>query len=363
MIKANNSASTLRRCMRYLSLARLHRHHNIMTARWIILLTVALLAWPRPAAADPERARIVIYNGFGTTARACLGGRVLEDKAYGKAKKNESWYRKMRRNISALESDEIPNVKLEIQVLGKKHMVKSDSEGLFKLDLPGPLKVGDHLITARLKGKLPFRTEAGRLLIWPKKPGVVVISDIDDTVLDTKVTSKLKMLKGVLLKNARDLNTFKGAPSLFRVWAGRGYPIVFVSGSPINLYSRLQHFLSLTRFPAAPLMLKELGKDKLTEQKGYKLRQIKKVLDLLPGYQLIMVGDSGEKDPEVYTAVARKHPKRVMVTAIHRVTPEPHGAARFAGQVLFSSYRKLSKTLVNKGLLTPAEYKLVKKRK
>ena len=338
----------------------MQRHHNIPGAGEFILL-MALLALPATAAADTKRARIVIYNGFGTTARAYLSGRVLEDKAYGKAKKKESWYRKMRRNISALESDEIPNVTLEIKVLGKKYVAKSDDEGVFRLGIKGPLKPGDHPITARLKGKRPFRTEPGRLLVWPKKPGVVVISDIDDTVLDTKVTSKLKMIKGVLLKNAQDLNTFKGAPSLFRVWAGRRYPVVFVSGSPINLYSRLQHFLSLTRFPAAPLMLKELGKDKLTEQKGYKLRQIKKVMDLLPGYQMILVGDSGEKDPEVYAEVKRRYPKRVKVVAIHRVTGESSRAARFAGQILFSKYRKLAKRLVKKGLITKTEYKKVKK--
>ncbi len=324
---------------------------------------LALAAVATPALAGTKRARIVLYNGFGTTAGARLGGRVLEDKPHGKAKKKESWYRKLRRNISALESDEIPNVALEVTVLGKKHRVKADDEGLFRLTLKGPLTLGDHPVTARLIGKRPYRTEPSRLQVWPKKPGVVVISDIDDTVLDTKVTSKARMLKGVLLKSARDLNTFKGAPALFRVWAARGYPMVFVSGSPVNLYTRLQHFLSLSAFPRAPLMLKELGKDKLTEQKGYKLRQIKKVLDLLPGYQLILVGDSGEADPEVYAAVARKHGRKVLAIGIHRVTDASKRDARFKGQVLFKKYRKLAKALCDKGLLTKAEYKKVKKGK
>jgi len=342
----------------------LQRHHSIPAALFgTILLGALVVVWPASASADAKRARVVVYNGFGTTARACLWGRVLEDKDYGKAKKKDSWYRKMRRNISALESDEIPNVKLKIKVLGKEHAVKADGEGLFKLELKGPLKQGEHKISARLLGKRPFRVEPGRLLVWPKKAGVVVISDIDDTVLDTKVTSKIKMLKGVLMKSARDLNTFKGAPPLFRVWAKRRYPVVFVSGSPVNLYSRLQHFLTLTRFPAAPLLLKELGKDKLTEQKGYKLRQIKKALDLLPGYKMILVGDSGEADPEVYAEVARRYPKRVKVVAIHRVTKESASAARFKGQVLFSKYRKLAKLLSKKGLLTKGEYKAVKKNK
>ena len=324
------------------------------------MLLLLLLA-PGLSLADAKRARIVLYNGFGTEAGARLRGRVLEDKDHGKAKKKESWYRKLRRNVSALESDEIPGVKLQIQVLGRKLEATSDKEGMFKLELKGPLKVGNHPVTARVvAGKLRFRTEPARLLVWPKKPGTVVISDIDDTVLDTRVTSKLKMIKGVLFKNARDLNTFKGAPGLFAVWSRRGYPIVFVSGSPYNLYSRLQHFLALCRFPAAPLMLKQLGQDKLTEQKGYKLRQIEEVAQLLPGYKMILVGDSGEKDPEVYAEVKRAHPGQVMITGIHRVTRESSAAARFSGQVLFRKYRSLARTLYNKKLLSKKEYRAVK---
>lgn len=326
----------------------------------MVALTTALLGCATTAQADPVRARIVLYNGFGTPAGARLWGRVLEDKGHGKAKPGESTWRKLRRTASALESDEVPNAPLEVHVLGRKLKTRSDSDGMFSIKLAPPLAPGSHKVSARLLGKRPCRTEPAVLQIWPAKPGVVVISDIDDTVLDTGVTSKRKLLKKVLLRNAHDLQTFAGASGLFGVWARRGYPVVFVSGSPNNLYSRLSQFLALKRFPAAPLLLKNLGQDKLTEQRAYKLRQIKRTLELLPGYKMILVGDSGEQDPEVYTEVKRRHPGRVLAVGIHRVTREVNLARRFKGQVLFGSYRKLAKKLHKMGLLTKAEYKAVK---
>jgi phosphatidate phosphatase APP1 len=188
-----------------------------------------------------------------------------------------------------LESDEIPHAKVEISVLGKKHRVVADEEGLFSLELRGPLPIGDHPVGGRLlESRRPQRTLAGRLQVVAAAPksGAVplaVVSDIDDTVLDSQVTSKRKLIWRVLTSNARKLKTFKGAPALFRQFRARGYPIVFVSGSPINLYTRLQRFFALRGFPAAPLLLKNIGSDKLTDQEGYKLRRLELVRRLLAG--------------------------------------------------------------------------------
>jgi phosphatidate phosphatase APP1 len=332
---------------------------NAALAGAALICAAASLA-PRDAAAAPARARIVIFNGLGTPARARIWGRVLEDKGHGKARVSESWYRKMRRNLSALESDEIPNARLKLKVLGRSYPLQADREGMFSLELSEGLTVGDHKVTASLRGKRSYRVEPGRLLIWPQKPGLLVISDIDDTVLDTGVTSKWKLVKRVLVRSSRDLRSFDHCPALYRAWSRRGAALVFVSGSPVNLYPQLEHFLSLHRFPAAPLLLKKLGRDPLTEQVAYKLRQIELALGLLPGYRLILVGDSGEKDPEIYREVTRRHKKRVLLAAIHRVTDEEAGAARFSGQLLFKNYNKLARELKRRDLLTDGEYRAIR---
>ena len=48
-----------------------------------------------------------------------------------------------------------------------------------------------------------------------------------------------------------------------------------------------------------------------------------------PNRRFVLVGDSGEKDPEIYGALARQHPKQVTQIFIRDVTSEPPSAARY----------------------------------
>ena len=321
------------------------------------LLLASLCAAPSAARTGP--ALIVIYNGFGTESGARVWGRALYDPGLGPAQPDESKWHKVKRSLGELDSDELRDASVTVKVLGKSYPVRADHEGLFRLDLPGPLPAGSHDVDARVEHKPGYRTEAGRLLIFPRKPGVAVISDIDDTILQTGVADKAALIRKVLTSNAHDLRTFPQAPALYRVWAQRGYPIVFVSGSPKNLYSRLTRFLSLRGFPTAALLLKHLGLEKgtdsLFETHRYKLRRIREVRELLPGYRLLLVGDSGEKDPETYAEVCRQDAKAVLAVMIHRVTKEPAISRRFTGQLVFESYDELGRALSRRGLLTAME--------
>jgi phosphatidate phosphatase APP1 len=325
----------------------------------VLPLMLMLLA-AAPAAARQRPAVIVFYNGLGTPAAARLWGRVLADKEPGKATASESRWRKIKRTWHELDSDEVRNAELEVKVLNRTLAIKADNEGLFKVDLKGPLAVGQHAVTGVLKGPRRHRVEEGRLLIWPAR-GTVVVSDIDDTVLQTGVTNKLKMFKRVLFSNAHDLKTYDHAAALYRTWSKHGHPIVFVSGSPVNLYTRLKQFLALRGFPTSVLLLKNLGLEKgadaLTDQIGYKQRRIREVLELLPGYKLLCVGDTGEKDPEIYAKVRAANRALVTEVMIHRVTQEEKISPRFQGQIVFDTYLDLANELRRRKHLTPSEVK------
>jgi phosphatidate phosphatase APP1 len=343
------------------------RQHNAPPrAVKALLPLLALLLAATPAAARLRPAVIVFYNGLGTPAAARLWGRVLADKEPDRATPRESRWRKLKRTWHELDSDEVRHAELDVKVLGRTFPVKADGEGLFKLDLKGPLAVGQHPVTGTLRGPRRHRVEEGRLLVWPARGGTAVVSDIDDTVLQTGVTNKLKMFKRVLFSNAHDLKAFDHAAALYGAWSQRGYPVVFVSGSPVNLYSRLTQFLALRGFPTAVLLLKHLGLEKgadsLTDQIAYKQRRIREVLDLLPGYKLLCVGDTGEKDPEIYARVRAANTVLVTEVMIHRVTQEEKIAPRFQGQIVFDSYLDLANELRRRKRLTPAEVRSIAKK-
>lgn len=323
----------------------------------VVALTV-VGAYAQPAAADEERALIVLYDGYGTTGRARLWGRVLEDKGVVSTRSPKSLWRRVRRTFSVFESDEIPYARVELSVAGKTARVKADEEGLFRLELTGELPPGEHSVTAKLLSKRTFRVAGGKLRVYRparRKRRIAVISDIDDTVLDSRVGSKLRLLWRTLSGSARRMHSFAGAPKLFRAFAARRYPIVFVSGSPINLYRRLKRFFELRGFPPGALRLKNFGtapgSDALFGQRRYKLARIEETLNLLAGYRVILIGDSGERDPEIYRTIARRHPARVAAVLIRRAGSASAGDRRFAGQLLFSRYARAARYLRRRKLL------------
>ena len=61
----------------------------------------------------------------------------------------------------------------------------------------------------------------------------------------------------------------------------------------------------------------------------YKTPVIEPLLQRFPGRQFVLVGDSGERDPEIYAALARKFPMQVTRICIRNVTNEPMGADRY----------------------------------
>lgn len=158
-----------------------------------------------------------------------------------------------------------------------------------------------------------------------------MISDIDDTVIQTEATSLLTMARIVFLSNAHSRLPFKGVSAFYRALQQgqheQGYnPIFYVSSSPWNLYDLLIDFFTIQQIPLGPLFLQEYGLT--TEQlfiashEKHKLAQIETLLTTYPDLPFILIGDSGQKDPEIYREVVRRHPGRIQAIYIRDVMLE-----------------------------------------
>ena len=64
-------------------------------------------------------------------------------------------------------------------------------------------------------------------------------------------------------------------------------------------------------------------------QEGYKRGVILPLLLAFPARRFVLVGDSGEQDPEIFGALAREYPDRVAAVLIRDVTGAGRGAARY----------------------------------
>jgi phosphatidate phosphatase APP1 len=179
-----------------------------------------------------------------------------------------------------------------------------------------------------------------------------VISDIDDTVLQSNVMRRWTMLKTLATNNAHSRKPFAGVAVLYQaLQAGasgeEGNPLFYVSSSPWNLYAMLREFLHVQELPAGPVLLKDFGEHTLftmNEHGEHKLARIEEVFKAYPALPFILVGDSGEQDPEIYAEVVRHHPQRVKAIYIRSVDTS---AARLAAvDQLIASVRASGAQLV-----------------
>ena len=162
--------------------------------------------------------------------------------------------------------------------------------------------------------------------------GLSIISDIDDTVKVSNVTDRKALLEHTFLL---DFLAAPGMAELYRKWSTDGTGLHFVSSSPWQLYEPLREFLDRHGFPWATYSLKsvrfrdETLFDLFKEGTETKPVAIKGILDRYPNRKFVLVGDSGEQDPEVYASLLRERPHQVVKVYIRNVTQESDDNARF----------------------------------
>jgi phosphatidate phosphatase APP1 len=152
--------------------------------------------------------------------------------------------------------------------------------------------------------------------------GTSVISDIDDTVKFSNVAHRRELLRNTLV---REFVPVEGMPEVYRRWRESGATFHYVSSSPWQLSDCLCRFLGESGLPAGSMHLKlfrlkdstPLGR--LPTRKRAKRRTIDRIMDDFPGRRFVLVGDSGERDPEVYAAIARHRPEQVAGIVIREV--------------------------------------------
>ncbi len=166
-----------------------------------------------------------------------------------------------------------------------------------------------------------FRGEA----LFPGTAGISVISDIDDTIKISEVTDQEALLANTFLK---PFEATPGTAAAYRGLASAGAVFHYVSSSPWQLYAPLRAFMDTSGFPLGSFHLKDFRIKDSTFFNVFKSSRktkppvIEALLAAHPNRLFILIGDSGEHDPEIYGAIARRYPTRIRHIYIRAVTPE-----------------------------------------
>lgn len=280
---------------------------------------------------------VVPYLGFGNAGKLWVKGRVLDEYIFREQTLEDSRWSNLMALYQRLESDEVAGARIVAHFQGQSIDTVTDSGGYFSFDIAplAPLPGGWHTVELELpdsRGRDGDPVRAAAQVLVPA-PGARfgIISDIDDTVLWTNVTNKLNMALMLARSNAHTRKPFKGVAAFYRALhqgagGSEGNPVFYVSSSPWHLFGPLVEFLRIQNIPLGPLLLRELGMRevfKLTSHGNHKLGKIELILRFYPDMQFVLIGDSGEQDPEIYAEVVRRYPASVRVIYIRNVNPDP----------------------------------------
>ena len=285
------------------------------------------------------------YRGYGTSSRVRVRGRVLEDEGIPPAGERDSAWRNVLSAMRRFESDEVPGARVSVRLAGATQELVTDAEGYFDTWIaPREALAGDKLwhevaleLLAPRDPARPSPAAIGRVLVPPATAKLGVISDLDDTVVQTGATDARALLRSVFLANARTRLPFAGVATLYRALqdgtgGGENNPIFYVSSSPWNLYDVLGEFLAIREIPEGPIMLRDWGLSEgellPTSHGSHKLEAIKSIIELYPTLPFVLIGDSGQEDPEIYREVVARYPSRILAIYIRNVTSNVGRAER-----------------------------------
>lgn len=278
---------------------------------------------------------IDVYRGHGTPERLFVRGRVLEETGTAPVRGEAGRIRNVLNTLHRMESDEVPGARLRLSAAGAETDVETDREGYFSAELrpATSLDPGWHEVRAELLDSPARQTgvrATGEILVPAPDSEFGVVSDLDDTVVQTGARNKLTHARILFQRNALSHVPFPGIDEFYRQLRvgpdGRGAnPVFYVSRSAWNLYDLFVEFLDAHGMPEGPLHMQDAAiVEPRSEQLGKrhtKVESIGHILDAHPGLSLVLVGDSGQDDPEIYREVALSHPDRIRAVYVRDVTP------------------------------------------
>lgn len=274
---------------------------------------------------------IAPYYGYETMQGVVLRGRVLSAIRRGTPEDNRGWFDNLREMLSLFLTSEVAEVR--VATVGGRAEAVTDEEGYFVLALPdGAAR------ESRAAVYLPERPEVPpvHMPVYRVSDAAEygVISDIDDTMLETGAYSLLRNLWTSLTGNALTRHIFPDAAALMaRLHDGRN-PVFYVSSSPWNLFEFLQNVFERHGLVMGPMFLRDLGISPTQFVTGthgdHKGDAIDAILAACPGLCFILMGDTGQHDAQVYLDAIRRHPGRIIRVILREPGPGPDAESRAA---------------------------------
>lgn len=313
-----------------------------------------------------DKLQIINFQSYGSANRLYVRGRAIEDENIDLDQKG--FFNLIKNTWKRFETDEIKNAPLKITFSnGETVEGATDGDGYYLIDEnieglqdlandEGWVKFELSFGNTNLKREVLLQNRfPGEMLIPCKQAKFGVISDIDDTILHTGVVSSLKwkVIINTMFKRATKRAQLEGASDFYtKLHQGKtgneANPIFYVSHSPWNLYRYLELFLKTNNFPKGPVLLRSMASFKMrkkSDEKPQKQKEISNLLKSYPELPFILIGDSGEKDGDIYQEISMLFPGRIKAIYLRSVN---HSKRMARIENLFADFKDIPFLMVNK---------------
>lgn len=280
--------------------------------------------------------KIVPYTAYGDQDKVMITGAVVEDKGIQPPAHDQKVWKNVLNMMKRYSGDEISGVRVRIEYGGKSEVVRTNELGLFHTVLPNdspapgleewqPVRL---TLLDQVTEEQGTVTAEGQMHINDPEADFIVVSDVDDTVMVSHSTRSLRKLRLMLSKNAFTRSPFEGVSEFYRALhhpaTGRKRSIFYVSGSEWNLYDLLVDFFKSKKIPRGTLLLSDTKLSLLSlfrsgNKYQQKISRIQELFELYYRQPFVLIGDSGQKDPEIYLKIAEMYPSRVKVIYIRTI--------------------------------------------
>lgn len=262
---------------------------------------------------------VQIYTSLLTSSHLYIKGRVLKDRS-PMSFVNQGPISSLFNTLLRALSKEVPSIPIRCYYGVHLFELETDEEGYFEV-FHNVTTIESSSDTFRIEGVIKGETISFTRKLTSYRYNVPkgIISDIDDTIMVSKVRSffKLRLLINTVFINPFRRKPIDSAAEAFHkmvVHTEGQSPMIYLSNSPWNIYDYLQNFLLHHEFPTGELILRDMGTRLLrsrdiTEYNKY--IEIEKVLIAFKDTRFTLIGDTGEKDFNIYLAILEKHPERI----------------------------------------------------
>lgn len=294
--------------------------------------------------------RVQPYFGYRSRTRLILHGRTQRSRP-AEFEQAGRWgsFRVMMSQFFAREVARTPVTLCLTRADGRdfEYETVSDDDGYFRFEIelegdwPYPAQTAWEIVRLGWTTREGRQSVTGHVLVPGADATIGVISDIDDTIIETGITggwhNVVRNWKRIFAQMPQDRILVEGADAFYGAIGGglavprenqptgsfipaTHRPFFYISSSPWNLFSYLVAFQRSRELPMGALFLRNWGFNRATIGKqshgAHKQRSISAILEHYADLRFAFIGDDTQGDLPAFAEAVAREPERIAAVFI-----------------------------------------------